>query len=374
MLHELHVHWVRNLHAVSLELARCNVFVGDNGSGKTSLLEAVFLLSRGKSFRHHEPKRYISHQQQACTIWAKTDQNTLAIQKQLDEKAFATTTLKFDGNVVPTQSKLSFALPTLLIEPSGMMVLDTGSTQRRQLLDWLVFHMKPEFYGEWLSYQRLLRQRNALLKSATLYQHQQELMAWDYQLAHHATLLHTHRQAVFDRWQTNFEQMVQTLLPNCADGLSLVYQAGFDEKVGLFEILQSRLLSDKELGYTRLGGHRADVLVMLRLGDKKEHATNVLSRGEKKLLITALKLSQLHTLCQTCPNVRPVVLIDDIDAELDGWALEVLLQTLASLPCQVFMSSLSNRHFCRINELFHNVQWFAVRQGKITPMTHTHQA
>ena len=171
MIQQLNIHKLRNLEQVKLTLARCNLIIGANGSGKTSLLEAVFLLSRGKSFRHHEPRRYIRHHESDCTIWAKTfgdPSNTLAIQKKLDTQGKSDTLLRFNGQTAASQSVLSFQLPTLLIDPVGMSLLDEGSGTRRQLLDWLVFHMKPEFYQQWLQYQRLLKQRNSLLKQPSI--------------------------------------------------------------------------------------------------------------------------------------------------------------------------------------------------------------
>lgn len=344
MIEQLRIHALRNLQQTSLSLAACNLIVGQNGSGKTSLLEAVFLLSRGKSFRHHEPKRYIQHHAKSCAIWASLhDKTTLAIQKQLDNSGLASTLLKVNQNTVYTQSALSFLLPTLLIDPTGMAILEEGSGHRRQLLDWLAFHVEPRFYPEWLSYQRLLKQRNALLKSA--YIPVSELGAWDNELSLCAAKLHEYRHAVFARWQVLFDEMIQRLLPVYQGKISLSYAAGFDVSLGLFEVLKGRLSQDRELGYTRVGAHRADVLVMIKQsneqGEKlREQAVNVLSRGEKKLLITALKLSQLQMICEYLHDVRPVVLIDDIDAELDDGAIDVMLDVVITLPCQLFITSL----------------------------------
>lgn len=373
MIGELKIHQFRNIDTARLALKDCNVVVGDNGSGKTSLLEAVFLLSRGKSFRHHEPKRYITHQQERCTVWANTTQGQMAIQKMLDDKGFATTIIKQHNQHVSSQSVLSFALPTLLIDPSGMELLETGSGSRRQLLDWLVFHVEHRFYAEWLSYQRLLKQRNILLKSPTVHQRLMELQAWDHQLAHHAHKIHEYRQALFGRWLGYFDGMLARLLPQHVGQIRLSYQAGFDEKEGLFDILRQRVMADVELGYTRVGGHRADISVMfyqLGAAKLKEQAVNVLSRGEKKLLITALKLAQLQLICDngTCP----VVLIDDIDAELDKNAINVLLDTALGLPCQLIITSLQQDTADNIMDKLSRLstpktgKMFHVKQGSIT--------
>lgn len=369
MICDLNIHHLRNLSDCRLSLGRVNVFVGDNGCGKTSLLEAIFLLSRGKSFRHHEPKRYISHHAQDCTVWAKfADDSTLAISKQ---KLDAKTHLRHNQNPVATQAVVARLLPVLLIDPSGMAVLEEGLENRRQLLDFLCFHSQPEFHRNWLDYQRILKQRNALLKLANAKYDtaiHQQILAWDSLLSDSASQLHAIRQMVFERWQNDFQTAVQTLLPHYAGQIHLAYQAGFDLSCDLKTILQDRLHSDIELGYTRIGSHRADLSIMFKTTLDtgklyKEQAVNVLSRGQKKLLIIALKLSGLSQL-QKQPHT-PIVLIDDMDSELDEQACQVLLKALLALDCQIFITSLDKNIATLIQTHSPKASVFTIKQGVI---------
>ncbi|WP_413520227.1 DNA replication/repair protein RecF [Psychrobacter glacincola] len=399
MIERLQISHLRNLTQVNLQPAACNVIIGANGSGKTSLLEAIFLLSRGKSFRHHQPKRYIQHHQDSATVHANiNDSRTLAIQKQAD----ATTVLRLNQTTVYNQSILTEQLPTLLIDPSTMDMLEQGSASRRQLLDWLVFHMKQGFHPQWIAYQRLLKQRNSLLKQRRHLTHVQlaELRAWDKGLSTHAALIHHYRETIFEAWQPYFSESIAQLLPAYAEQLSLSYNAGYDTSIALDIQLNDRLEQDLQLGYTRIGNHRADIHVHWRstgseqrATDKKnasfevnestklpvlkEQAANILSRGEKKLLITALRLSQLPLLLNVKNNsdlarsdaklrATPVVLLDDITAELDERAIEILLATLAQLPCQVFMSSLSESILPMINEYWSEPKVFHMKRGEIS--------
>ena len=399
MIERLQVSNLRNLTQVNMQSTVCNVLIGANGSGKTSLLEAIFLLSRGKSFRHHQPKRYIQHHQNHATVYAKlNDDRTLAIQKQAD----ATTILRLNQATVYNQSILTEQLPTLLIDPSTMDMLEQGSASRRQLLDWLVFHMKQGFHPQWVAYQRLLKQRNSLLKKSRQLTQVQlaELKSWDKGLSNHAALIHHYREHVFTEWQPYFADSVLQLLPTYAEQLSLSYNAGYDTSVALDVQLNERLEQDLQLGYTRIGNHRADIHVHWRsdntidnqstnkkvsssdhetpskLPALKEQAANVLSRGEKKLLITALRLSQLPLLLNdnkdspvfdnhSTSRVTPVVLLDDITAELDDRAIKILLSTLAMLPCQVFMTSLTDDIVPLVNELWSAPNLFHVKQGQV---------
>ncbi len=405
MIERLQISNLRNLTQVNIHSTVCNVVIGANGSGKTSLLEAIFLLSRGKSFRHHQPKRYIQHHQNNTTVYAKlNDDRTLAIQKQAD----ATTILRLNQATVYNQSILTEQLPTLLIDPSTMDMLEQGSASRRQLLDWLVFHMKQGFHPQWVAYQRLLKQRNSLLKKTRQLTQVQlaELKSWDKGLSNHAALIHHYREQVFTEWQPYFAKSVLQLLPSYVEKLSLNYNAGYDTNVALDVQLNERLEQDLQLGYTRIGNHRADIHVHWRsdntvrsddvidsqatntntassnhevnakLPTLKEQAANVLSRGEKKLLITALRLSQLPLLLNdnkdsasfdnnSTSRATPVVLLDDITAELDDRAIGILLSTLAQLPCQVFMTSLTDDIVPLVNELWSKPRLFHVKQGQI---------
>ena len=440
MLTQLSVHQLRNLQAVHIQPGQCNVFIGANGSGKTSLLESLYLLSRGKSFRHHQPKRYISHHAPHTTVYAKfANGSSMAIQKAQD----ASSIMRLDQQAVYVQSALTKQLPTLLIDPSSMDILEIGSGSRRQLLDWITFHVKPGFHPQWLSYQRLLKQRNALLKqSPKLSSYQlQELAAWDKGLANHAALITHYRQQAFEEWQPLFNSLVQQLLPDYAPFIQLKFSAGYNTEVALDELLQQRLAQDCQMGYTRIGCHRADVQVLWvedevarqqvaafqetssqnagsknigqqdieikssepetsesmlapeqpyqeeqdfydweevgLLGNVREQAANVLSRGEKKLLITALKLSQLPLLATVKQGegnsaviseeeVMPLVLLDDIAAELDERALTILLKSLSQLSCQVFITSLEPQIMAEIWHYWPQAKMFHVKQGQVT--------
>ncbi len=368
MISTLQISNLRNLTQVSLSPSRCNLLIGDNGSGKTSLLESIFLLSRGKSFRSHQPKRYIQHQQPSATVFVRFDDEvSLAIQKQTD----ATTLLRLNGEVVKTQYRLTQYMPTLLIDPSSMEVLEQGSANRRQLLDWLAFHVQAGFYPQWLAYQRLLKQRNSLLKQIKFanHLHRQQIEAWDNGLTTHAELIHYYRQQVFEAWLPHFQQCLQQLLPSYAEQISVSYHAGFDTDIPLNETLAQRLEQDIHQGYTRVGSHRADIHVHWQ-GEVREQAVNVLSRGEKKLLITALRLSQLPLLQATEQATEQttdsIVLIDDITSELDDHAIKVVLSTLASLSCQVFITSLTDDIVPLVKEYWQEYQVFGVKEGQIT--------
>ena len=277
--------------------------------------------------------------------------------------------------------------------------------------------MKQGFHPQWVAYQRLLKQRNSLLKKSRHLTQVQlaELKSWDKGLSNHAALIHHYRERIFTEWQPYFADSIAQLLPAYAEQLSLSYNAGYDTSMALEVQLNERLEQDLQLGYTRIGNHRADIHVHWRSSDVsettsddakdassnstvntdlntklptlREQAANVLSRGEKKLLITALRLSQLplllndektalaiekNTNSTTLSNdhmksrATPVVLLDDITAELDDRAIDILLSTLAQLPCQVFMTSLTEDILPLVHRYWSDPKMFHVKQGSVT--------
>lgn len=371
---KLQVQAFRNLASLNIYPSNCNIILGNNGSGKTSLLESIYLLSRGKSFRHHQPKNYIRYGYEKTVVFAELNadvSHTIAIEKSQN----ANTQLKYQGQIIQTQSEITKCLPTILFEPNNLNNLENGSQYRREILDWLVFHVEQQFYPQWVMYQRLLRQRNILLKKINhlSYFYQQEIMAWDRQLANSAQVIHSLREKVLCQWQHTFAEQVHIFLPEYADKLRLKYLAGFDIEQDLAKVLYERLSADMEMGYTRVGCHRMDINVMLDLEQVDEDgqqfkrslpAVDMLSRGEKKLLMLALRLSQLPLL--NAVGKLPLVLLDDITAELDSQALKILLKGLKQFNSQLFITSLTDKILPLVEEIWQNdVKVFHVEQGKV---------
>ncbi|MEC7121117.1 MAG: DNA replication/repair protein RecF [Pseudomonadota bacterium] len=352
-IERLHVERIRNLGCVQLEgLQSFNVIYGHNGSGKSSILEAIHLLATGRSFRSHTLRQVIQHGQRDALILAQIDDDRIGVLKQLNAEPI----LKLNGNLLESQSELARRLPVQLIDPESMSLLDSGSQPRRQLLDWLMFHVEPSFHVEWLRYQRALRQRNASLKSpnsSTL------LQPWNQALDQHGMRLHQLRLSVMAEWLPIFQQQLAQLLPQL--DIQMQYHAGFDLVQGLMADLQQHQVRDQMRGHTSVGAHRADLSFKTTLG----RAEQVLSRGQKKLLILGLRLSQLCLLHQRQQST--VVLLDDMTAELDEAAQQRLLSVLRDLNSQVFLTTLAPTVLDRqFQTLLIQPEMFHVEHGQVS--------
>ncbi|MDM1755570.1 DNA replication/repair protein RecF [Acinetobacter towneri] len=327
----LHIERVRNLKAVALhELQPFNVFYGPNGSGKTSILEAIHLLATGRSFRTHIPKNYIQNSSQDAIVFAQSLTEKIGMQKMASGEQL----IKVNGDPVATQGQLAKILPLQHIDPLSTDIIDHGAKPRRQLLDWLMFHVEPEFYHAWQYYSRALKQRNSLLKSQR-HLSLSDLEPWNKMLSDYGEILHQQRLGAVEQWQQFFAQDLQYLLPDLH--ISLEYSAGFHTETGLLNDLCNYHQKDVERRYTEYGPHRTDLRLKTPIGD----ADVVLSRGQKKLLIMALKLSQIAMLHAS--NKETVVLLDDLTAELDLSAQQRLIERLSQLGSQVFITTLDHQ-------------------------------
>lgn len=351
----LNIERVRNLKAVALqELQPFNIFYGANGSGKTSILEAIHLLATGRSFRTHIPKHYIQYEAGDAIVFAQSASERIGMQKMASGEQL----IKVNGDTIATQGQLAKLLPLQHIDPQSTDIIDHGAKPRRQLLDWLMFHVEPEFYFAWQYYSRALKQRNSLLKTRrnlTL----ADLEPWNKMLSDYGEILHSQRVSIVEQWNRFFQEDVQQLLPGL--DLELEYHAGFHTEQGLLNDLLQQHQRDQERRYTEYGPHRAD----LRLKTPYGNADDVLSRGQKKLLIMALKLSQIAMLHAS--NKETVVLLDDLTAELDLAAQQRLIERLSQLGSQVFMTTLDHTSVLKhLHDLSISFQLFQVVQGQVS--------
>lgn len=331
ILTELKIHNLRNLINNHLMLnERFNFIIGPNGSGKTSVLEALYLLSCGHSFRCREIAPLVTQGQSSLTVFARSQHNeSISIQKS----AGLATQIKLNNQFCSSTSQLAYTLPSQIFYSDLFQIIDAGPSLRRSLLDWGLFHVKPEYFSLWKSYKQVLKQRNALLKTSACYQ---QFVPWDLQLSQLATQLHDLRAAYFTQWQASFFNVLGQLTElSC----SIEYHKGWDRKnihQSLQDVLDSSFHSDKQKLYTQYGAHQADI----HIESQDTKAKHSLSRGQQKMILISLRLAQADLLNKPC-----LYLIDDISAELDERHQQKLLDYLSNREGQYLITSTSATPF-----------------------------
>jgi len=351
-LTELSVTNVRCVEQASLELGRGLTLIwGANGAGKTSLLEAAFLLGRGRSFRLRNTERLIRYGQAHMRVTGVISLASGATERLAFEAMSDGSLARIGTRTVESFAELSREFPVQVIEPGIHRLVEEGGYRRRRWLDWAVFHVEPGFVDTWVRYTRVLRQRNAALKTATA-----DAAVWESELARRGESIAEARGRLMAALAPYWQDTVAALsgLP-----VELHYLRGWSQDHVLGEALAASRARDTLRQLTQVGPHRADVAVRLHGRPARE----VLSRGQQKLVATAMTIAQIRLL-QATTDVTPTLLLDDPAAELDAERLQRFIALVAALRCQLVVTSLhaESRLFGAPERTFH------VEQGSVQPV------
>ena len=347
-LRHLLVENVRSIQRAEIDLhPHRNLIWGANGSGKTSLLESMFLLGRGRSFRTRNSERLIRHGEPKLIVFGRTDgpvERSIGVQASRAEGTVA----KIDGVFARSLTELSQAFAIQVIDPGVHRLVEEGSNRRRKWIDWLVFHVEPSFMGNWTNYMRALKQRNAALR------HQpDQVTLWDAELLKFGLPLDAARRAVVDRLQSHWVQLSKKLV---GLDVELSYSQGWPQDESLAAALIRTAERDRLKAVTQVGPHRADI----RLRQSGRLARDTLSRGQQKLAAIAMSLAPLRLISEVT-GVAPTLLLDDPEAELDPVRLAAFIGEVESLNCQLVFTALRQTSaFGKPETVFH-VEQGAVR-------------
>ena len=355
----LEIHQVRNLRSVTLDChSMANIVYGINGSGKTSLLESLYLLGRGRSFRHRDLRLVVSHQADELVVSAKVKKIDPQRLYQLGVKRTASGQFaaRLDGKSIQTAAQLATLLPLQLIDAQSFNLLEGGPLQRRQFLDWGVFHVEQSYSQLWGRFQKTLKQRNQLLRHGRL--DDDSLRAWTAELIPLGEQISAYRKRYVEGLVPHIETVAKEF-----DGLGALdveYYQGWNDEMSLGEAMAFDHKRDLAVGTTSHGAHKADMRVKV----DGAPAADVLSRGQTKLLVYALKLAQA-TYFRDKVGESCVFLLDDLPAELDYHHRQRVVSCLYGLKCQFFVTGVDKKDFdVLVKDNAH--QMFHMEHGAIT--------
>ncbi|MEX2126402.1 MAG: DNA replication/repair protein RecF [Woeseia sp.] len=318
----------RCLSSVTLEAdPRYNLIHGPNASGKTSLLEAIAYLGRGKSFRGAPTHRLVRHGASEFLLFSKvqTGSRESAVGVRNGRSGLE---ISVDGDRTGGAAALATALPLQIVDPDVHNLVAGGPEHRRRYLDWIAFHVEQGYLGLWRRFRRALKQRNAALRDGAT----AELRGWDREFADLALEVDAARQRALARTLGALETTGLRLL---GSAVGFEYRQGWSADKSLPEALAVGLERDLQAGITTIGPHRAD----LRLIYDERQARKLVSRGQQKLLACTLILAASRVVQATLDQPL-LLLLDDPAAELDTEALERLMSEVAGLNSQVIATAL----------------------------------
>lgn len=354
MLSSIEVEHFRCIERATLELdPRGTGIVGRNASGKTSLLEAIFFLAHGRSFRTATRHRLIQRGQDHFRVIARVDHADRDLVASA-EHGHGATQLRLAGRGVSGVAEIAEVLPVQVIDPGVHRLIDEGSARRRRLIDWGVFHVKPGFLAQWRRYQRALSQRNTALREGLS---NAVVDAWKAEMLQAADFIDDARRAYMNSFTAKFQSLATALLQ---EPVEVEYRRGWPDDQSLQSSLEQARARDQRLGTTTVGPHRADIAIRV----DGVLARDRVSRGQQKLLASALILAQIQATHDAGSDDRTCLLLDDPAAELDVDKLGKLLGAIEQIPAQLIVSSVTKEGLrgIEIGRTFH------VEQGCFTPM------
>jgi len=319
----------RCLESAELALGpRFNLICGGNASGKTSVLEALAYLGRGKSFRGASTANLTQHGKEDFVLFGEVERAEGKINVGV-RNGREGLEARVGGESASGAAALAEALPLQVIDPEVHNLIAGGPELRRRFLDWVAFHVEHDHLLIWRRFRRALKQRNAALKTRSS---EAAIRSWNAEFLGLAVQLDDSRRRVLELTIDSLEDHGQALLET---DLSFEYQQGWSREKSLEESLEGGIERDLQMGSTQSGPHRADIKVSY---DERQ-ARKLVSRGQQKMLASAMILAATETV-QAALERPLLLLLDDPAAELDSEAIVRLMAAVSALGCQVVATSL----------------------------------
>jgi DNA replication and repair protein RecF len=339
-----------------------NAFLGDNGAGKTNLLDAIHYLALCKSYFNPIDSQQIKQDADFFVITGTFSRNgqTEAIAcsvKRNQKKQF-----KRNKKDYPRLADHIGLLPLVMVSPNDVSIIVEGSEERRKFIDNVISQTDNSYLDELIAYNKVLVNRNALLKAAadTGRYDQSLLEIFDEQLTASGKKIFEKRKAFMEAFTPVFNNHYRFLTGE-AENVELVYESQLLQ-ADLGTLLKKNSEKDKVLERTTCGVHKDDMLFYINGMPIKKFG----SQGQQKSFLIALKLAQ-YTLLQQAKGFKPLLLLDDIFDKLDDKRVEKLMQMVSNHNFgQVFITDTG---YNRVKQIFEDmgvpVKLFKIAQGEV---------
>ncbi|MCK8515261.1 DNA replication/repair protein RecF [Methylonatrum kenyense] len=352
-LERLTIGGFRNLRDGLLPVfGRVNAIIGPNASGKTSLLEAIHVLARARSFRAARLDSVTCQSRDGFRLVAEVaaggSRHRLGLER--DRRRLR---VRVDGQDVRVLSELARHLPVQVVNTESQRLLQDGPGLRRQFLNWTTFHVEHRYREAWKRFERVLRQRNAAIRGGE----RRLALAWNGELINAGEQV----TAMRSRLLQDLEPLLEPFLKDWLGGVTVAlrYRRGWAKDVSYGEALRRSQETEMERGFTLVGPHRADLAIKANGVPAQEW----LSRGQQKILVIGLMLAVTNRL-QQLGGGDPILLVDDLASELDAERRLQVVEALLSTGAQVFLTAAAQEEL----PLGADARWFHVEHGELREM------
>lgn len=345
---------IRNLRAISESFLEpghdINWIVGLNGAGKTSLLEAIFIMARGRSFRssRHGPliRKIASELRISCRL------HSHGVNRVLDfVSAGGRSRLCNNNNVIRRGRDLGKQIQVRIVTENSQRLLEGQPDVRRLFLDWNLFHVEQSYADLLANFRRVLSQRNAWLRCGA-----SGPPVWDEEYISLADKITEFRRLFVDRLQVELDSVDTAALR--VPRLHLALRQGWPEDADLKNVLAASFLTDTRRGFTRFGPARGDLLAQF------DGIPGVGSRGQSKIAVILLQLGAQKVL-ESHSDASCIWLLDDLRAELDSERYSAIWRLFVETQRQIFVTSLEDPGLSGRPLFAESVKMFHVEHGSL---------
>lgn len=352
----------KNIEQVELSFSpKMNCFLGNNGMGKTNLMDAIYYLSFCKSHNNLIDSQNINHDSDIALI-----QGYYQMNDEVEEEFFCS--LKRRQKKQFKRNKKEYEklsdhignLPLVMISPSDSELIGGGSDERRRFMDVVLSQFDKEYLQALIRYNKALQQRNALLKSEMLVD-EALFELWEEQLAHEGQIIYEKRKEFTIQFVPTFQDYYNFICQS-NERVDLVYQSQLSE-ASLLDLLRQKREKDKILGYTTVGVHRDDLDMLMEGYSIKK----VGSQGQNKTYVVSMKLAQFDFLNKAGHTI-PILLLDDIFDKLDASRVEQIVKLVSGDNFgQIFITDTNREHLDDIlKSINNNYHLYMVQGGGVT--------
>jgi DNA replication and repair protein RecF len=302
----------RNHNATSLEFkSRLIFFIGNNGEGKTNLLESISVLSYLKSFRESDENQLLLWDSPFTFIKAEFEagQENFTFEYGIEKAQIKRKRIKINGELIKRIADSVGYFRSVIMSPPDLKIIDGGNVERRKFLDSFISSTNPKYLSNIIEYNHLLKQRNAALKKEFV--DIKEVEIWNQPLIERESDIGEERQKILTSLSIYFQKNLLSLSQG-KDNFFLSYKPNVANKEDHLDKLKHNIKKDIAIGYTSCGNHRDDVM----LGFDGKDLSNFGSQGQKRSAVIALKTACFQ-LIKDSTGEAPVLLIDDVIRELD---------------------------------------------------------
>lgn len=329
-----------------------NFFFGENGSGKSSLLESLHILATGKSFRTSKIENIKNFENNYFSIFSKIKrkgiENVIGLKK---EKSFFD--IRINSENINRLSDLVLHFSILTFHANSIKLIEGEPIYRRRYIDWWLFHSDPIFYAEWLRYQKILKHRNAALRTDYEF-----LGTWDEALAESGEKINSLRLSAVENMMIELNYLLKYNENFIFSNFSWKYYFGWSKEESLYSSLKRNFPRDAQYAFTSVGPHRSDLRLFFQGKDAKE----TLSRGQQKTL-SLLLLMALASLHKKVLNETPVFLIDDLSSELDVNHRRHLMDQIVDFGGQILVTAVGEKDLIFPNAAA--IRTFTLQEGVV---------